>query len=169
VSAGHLRHPERLHPTINVDRVTASVSWTRGSADRRSAVTLVWGRNARDTLQAFCAGFSARCESLPEYLPRRITDAFLAEAALTRGRSHAFARVEQVDKDELFPNWHPNHPRVFPVWALSLGGSREVARRSGIGLALGAVGTLNRLPPFMDLIYGRSPKSVTAFARFTLE
>jgi hypothetical protein len=171
VSAAALRGPEILHPTIDVRRFTASVSYA-GAGRRRLQATLAWGRNRRNAdLPTSCPlaatpAFAASCAAAaPPFEPSRTSDALLAEAALRLGARHtAFARAERVEKDELFPAFDPFHVRVFPVGQIQAGYRFELKVRGPLSWGLGAAGAIAILPEFLANEYGRRPLSYWVFA-----
>jgi len=172
VSAAVLRSPEILHPGIDVRRYTASVSYAGTWGAVRPQVTLAWGRNVRSKdLPTNCPVLAARGEALvscaagPPFGPSRVSDALLAEASVPIGaRQSAFARVERVRKDEMFPGTDPFHNRVFPVGSVLAGYRRELPRPGHVRWGVGAAGALTFVPPFLQFDYGRLPVSYWIFA-----
>lgn len=167
-SAGHLKAPERLHPTIDVNRYTVSAMWS-GRSGLPMDITVAWGRNVRSQLLPNCF-FSSACASGTSgfpYPPRRVLDAFLVESSLRWGRRALFARLEHVEKDELFPGLDPFHPRVFPVSSFAMGAAHELLR-GGLGLRLGGAVGVSIVPFFIEPDYGRRPLSTWVFAQTRL-
>ena len=85
VSTGHLKEPEQLEPG-NIDRSTASVSWTRKNASDISSVTAGYGRNDTDHGTRQAVFVEARASRRGE---RRFTDAWKA----CRSRQHCCKRI----------------------------------------------------------------------------
>jgi hypothetical protein len=191
VSAALLRAPEILHPTIDVRRYTASVSYagggTRPSPSTHSSgaavqphtstgaavqATLAWGRNVRSAdLPTSCPLLTTRSEVMAScaagapFAPSRVLDAVLAEASLGLGARHAvFVRAERVEKDELFPSYDPFHVRVFPVGSVQAGYRYELPIRSRLRWAIGVSGAMALVPEFLANEYGRRPLSYWVFA-----
>ena len=82
-SFGHLKGPEQLAPTVDVDRSTVSVIYNTPLAENGNLqATFAWGRNKR--------------------LPGRTTDAYLFEGtAAFLARHTVFYRIEELENDEL--------------------------------------------------------------------
>jgi len=172
VSAAELRAPESLHPSLDVRRYTASVSYAGTGDGLRPRATVAWGRNVRSALlPSTCpllttrAAFVASCAAAPPYAPSRVLDAFLAEATVRlRGHDAAFVRAEHVHKDELFASADPLHNRVFPVASVQAGYRYELPFRGPVSWGLGASGAVALLPEFLAAEYGRRPLSYWIFA-----
>ena len=171
LSAAELRGPEILHPTIDVRRYTASLSYA-GAGRERPQATVAWGRNVRSAdLPTNCplattSAYVASCAAAaPPFAPSRTSDALLAEVSLRVAARHAaFLRVERVDKDELFPAFDPFHVRVFPLASVQAGYRYELPIRGRVSWGLGAAGALAILPEFLANEYGRRPLSYWIFA-----
>jgi hypothetical protein len=172
VSAAELKGPEILHPTIDVRRYTASLSYA-GSGRGRPQATVAWGRNVRSAdlptscpLATTSAVAAASCAaSAPPFAPSRSSDALLAEATVRIAARHAaFLRAERVEKDELFPSFDPFHVRVFPLGSVQLGYRYELPLRGRVGWGVGASGAVALLPEFLANEYGRRPLSYWVFA-----
>lgn len=154
VSHGFLKSPEGLHPEEDVRRTTASATWNLPlGSDRNWQTTFAWGRNDPSGGHH---GFT--------------TDAFVLDSALQLGRCTAFARGENVDKDELFGDEHDGDPlagRVFNVSKLSIGGYHSVP----FGKAAFDVGGLLSkygLPRAIQPRYGSDPTSFMLFTRLRI-
>lgn len=149
VSHGFLREPERLEPG-NQRRTNASVSWTRTRATGYSAVTLAAGRTDR---------------------PYSRVHAVLVEGTHRAGGTSAYVRAERVDLETeilLFPQVvHRPHPGelVDPLWALTLGGVRDVAAVRGLSIGVGVDATAHRPPALLEITHGSRPVSLRAFVR----
>ncbi len=173
VSLAEMQGPEILHPTIDVRRYTASVSYGGGGFLRPQA-TVAWGRNVRSAdlptscpLAALPAAYATACAAPagPPYQPSRTSDALLAEATVRLGDPHAvFFRAEWVEKDELFPSYDPFYIRVFPVSSVQAGYRYELPLRGPVALGLGASGAVAILPEFLANEYGHRPLSYWIFA-----
>ena len=80
-----------------------------------------------------------------------------------------FARIENVEKDELFvaPNPLAGHP--FSVSSLSLGYVYDIPVAEHLSLGLGGMGTVYDLPRGLDHAYGVNPMSYMLFTRLKLK
>jgi hypothetical protein len=145
-SAGRLESPEQTEPAVDVDRLTASATYHRSWERAEWGTTLAWGQNAAD--------------------PGENLDAYLLESAIAIDERHTiFARVERVEKDELFPPADPLSEKSFGVGKASLGYVFDFLRRGEFRIGVGGVGSLAILPDSLDPVYGSDPTSVTAFVR----
>ena len=173
ISAAALRAPEILHPTIDVRRYTASVSYAGGGA-RQPRAMLAWGRNVRSAdLPTSCPLLTTRSDTIAScaagtgvpFGPSRVLDAVLAEASVRVGaRQAVFLRAERVEKDELFPSSDPFHIRVFPVGSVLAGYRYELPVGGHVSWGIGAAGALAVVPEFLAKEYGRRPLSYWIFA-----
>jgi hypothetical protein len=144
VSAGHLTSPEQLEPDVDVDRVTAGVSYNRRLGAGNWQMTAMWGRNRKEG---------------------RNQDGGLLEATWWSGHRHTvFARAELVEKDELFEEEPLSH-EIFTVGKLSVGYVYDFARVGPIDLGIGALGSLFLIPDGLKPSYGNQPASFMVFAR----
>ena len=132
MSWGHLKSPEQLFPSNNINRGTASLSYTKTWRDGWSATTLAVGRNWQQGIDTL--------------------DAALLESSLNLHTIHTFfTRLEYVQKDDLIPDiplssivgfgrivdYHPFRPQgtsgpvvlnIFGVEQFSLGYIYDFAR-----------------------------------------
>jgi hypothetical protein len=143
-SIGRLEHPEALEPGSQW-RETASVEYNRPLAAGNWATSLIWGRVhkiATDTT----------------------LNSYLLESTLNfLERDYAFTRLEQVDKDELFPQ-AAVHP-VYRIGAYTFGGERDLIHNRAWQLGLGADVTFYSKPSALDASYGSNPVSFQIFLR----
>ena len=95
-------------------------------------------------------------------------DACLLESALTRGRDTVFGRVENADKNELFPEGDPRDGTVQNVSKISVGYFRTLSVSGHVALDLGGLVSRYALPSALDSTYGKDPTSFMLFARFKL-
>ena len=147
-SIGRLEHPEALEPGSQW-RQTASLEYNRTLAAGNWATSLVWGRVHK----------VAEGPSLDRNL-----NGFLAESTLNfLKRDYAFARLEVVDKDELFPQ-ATTHP-IYRIGAYTFGGVRDFIQNSAWQLGLGADITVYSKPAVLDAAYGNYPVSFQIFLR----
>ena len=196
VSGGHVKSPEVLVPSLNVDKLTASVSYNRPLRRGNWASTLVWGRSS----DPYGAGNS-----------------YLFESALRfRDKNTLYTRLELVDKISLLadniwgrpglggcqlvpvgstvnlqtapaakkaqavyrhhfpvdPNPTPIDPcppilnQSFRVGGFTFGGTRDFFANGKIRLGVGADLTVYHMPAALDPVYGNNPVSYRIFLRF---
>ena len=148
VSYGALKSPEQLEPGVDQHRITASATYNRPLASGNWQTTLAWGRN--------------------DDSPGHTLDAVLLESALNLGRHTLFARVEDVQKDELFEPPSPLAGQVFRVAEASLGYVYDLPVSKHVALGLGAMGTVNFVPDALRPAYGDTPLGWMPFVRLKL-
>jgi len=147
VSQGRIESPEQLEPDVDQDRTTASalVDGGWGSSGHWEAM-LAWGQD-RDH-------------------PGHTTNAYTVEGALAiDAKQTVFARVEHVQKDELFVAPDPLAGRVFAVGEVTAGYRFDFARGEHTALGIGAAATLSRIPSELVGAYGTHPAGVLVFVR----
>jgi hypothetical protein len=149
ISHGRLKSPEQLEPDVNQDRTTASAIYDGQWSGGRWEGTFAWGRNQNH--------------------PGHTLDALAAEAAVRLGEEHTLlARVEHVQKDELFAATDPRAGQVFEVGALSAGYRYEAWESTHAALGIGALGTVSLVPGALRGTYGARPASALLFAHLEL-
>jgi hypothetical protein len=151
VSTGHLKDPEQLEPG-NVQRTTASASWTRRNALDFSAVTIGYGRN--DT------NHGAR-------------NAVFVEGSRRDGPYTFYGRFEglQVETALLLTDVAFEGPApdlTSPVFAFTAGAVREMLDVSGFRVGFGTDVTLYGVPSSLEPAYGSHPVSFHVFFRLQL-
>jgi hypothetical protein len=147
-SVGHLVSPEQLEPGIDIRRSTASLTYN-APLGLWWQTTLAFGRNSPSSGAA--------------------TDAWLLESAVKPAPAHTvFARLERVDKDELFESGAPLAGRTFTIGKLSLGYIYDVWHGAGLSLGLGALVSSYSYAASLDSSYGARPTSFMVFARARL-
>ncbi|HEY7405732.1 MAG TPA: hypothetical protein VIB39_19560 [Candidatus Angelobacter sp.] len=152
-SFAHLTSPEDLHPTEDVQRMTASVMYNRPLTHGSWASTLLWGRNhVLESGQVF--------------------NGYLAESTLQFATSNrVWGRVENVDRtNELLLGKQPEPPGfeeafLARIQAYTAGYDHDFHMIPGIATALGAQVTLYGKPAFLNPIYGEHPAGVILFMR----
>ena len=147
-SYGFIKAPEQLEPGVDQHRITASATYNRPLAGGNWQTTLAWGRN--------------------DDSPGHDLDGVLLESALNRGRSTLFARLEDVQKDELFASASPLAGQVFRVAEASLGYVYDLPLSRRVALGIGAMATLNILPDVLKPSYGDAPIGWMPFLRLKL-
>ncbi len=149
VSHGFLKSPEALHPDEDVNRTTASASYSkRLGSEAFVNATALWGMNKTP-------GHDAE-------------HAALLEAALRRSRLVAYGRYEWVQKstEELaLDEGVYGHDARYPVQALTLGAGYDVLRKSAIRAMLGTQGTVYKADKALEGLYGRYPLAAEVYLR----
>jgi hypothetical protein len=149
VSYGRINSPEQLEPDVNQDRATASAMYDGHWSGGHWEGTVAWGRNWND--------------------PGHTLDAFTAEATTQIAEKHTvFARVERVEKDELFLATDPRAGQIFSVGELTAGYRYDFWHSPHIATGIGALGTLAYVPKDLRNDYGSSPASILVFAHIAL-
>jgi len=143
VSAGHLKDAEvadvggiaaPLAPRVTVNRVTASLSYTRTSAPRVWASTLAWGRNSE---------------------PGIATNAILAETNVTlEDRDAWFGRLEATGKTADDLDLVGVAGDAFTVGKLQGGYTRYLSAVRGFKPGVGVVVSLGLVPESLKTVYG---------------
>jgi hypothetical protein len=152
-SFAHLTSPEDLHPTEDVQRMTASVMYNRPLARGSWASSLIWGRNC--VLQT-----------------GQVFNGYLAESTLQFAvNNHVWGRIENVDRtSELLLGKQPEPPGfdeefLARIQAYTAGYDHDFRLIPGLATALGAQVTLYGKPAFLNPIYGEHPAGVILFVR----
>jgi hypothetical protein len=187
-SLGTLRAPERLHPGIDLTRLTFTATYAGTIGPVVSHTTIGFGRNNRprtlipvlEARRTFPPPVLAHYLSLVDstgipsdslilLFPARVQRALLLETMARWGPATLIARLEWAEKDELFPTADRRHSTVFPVGKMSLGYVQDVIVREGLRLGVGVAGSLDVLPSELRAEYGRWPGSYVVFTRVLLE
>jgi hypothetical protein len=157
VSAGHLVSPERQEEG-DVVRTTASVQYSR-PLDRGTSwsTSLIWGRNHQTAT-------------------RRNLNSWLLETLYPATRRNFLtARLEMVDKDELFatqPAIEESLARTagstFRIQAYTVGYTRDIATVHDVEAGIGANVSTYRIPAAIQPYYGERPWGVNIYLRFRL-
>jgi hypothetical protein len=146
VSYGFIKSPEQLEPDVNQHRLTASATYNLPLAHGNWQTTLAWGRNMEQ--------------------PGPTLDGLLLESAAIWYRHTVFARVENVQKNELFQPPSPLAGDIFRVSEFSLGYVYDVPVLDHLAAGVGAMGTVDFLPSKIGPAYGSdNPVSFMAFLR----
>jgi hypothetical protein len=159
---GRLDTPESLHPDHSVNRVVASVLYSRASeAGSRWTNAVVFGMNRP------VAEHGEEEEEEEEAQP---TSAVLFETSLSRRATTILGRVEYVEKsaEELVipPTAGVLPERVFGLGSVSLGFLRDLGTIKGLTLGVGAVGTVSFVHEALEAFYGsRNPRGGMVFLR----
>jgi hypothetical protein len=149
LSARRLHSPEQLEPDVNVDRTTASVIYNSQLSGNDWQTTFAWGRDAPNG--------------------GTVTDAYLLESAVNFQKTHTlFARLERVEKNELFLHPNPLADEVFRVNKLSVGYVYDFPTEKRFKFGLGGLVSAYSLPSELNTVYGH-PTSYMIFARLKLQ
>lgn len=149
LSYGWLNSPEQLEPDVNVDRITASVSYHKSWRKNHWQTTLAWGQNRNH--------------------PGAVLDGFLLESTVRFHDTHTlFGRAERVEKDEFFPVGHPLDGSRFTVNKVSLGYIYDFPKMQGVTFGVGGLGSVHLLPEGLEPAYGDTPLSCMLFVRAKL-
>jgi len=147
-SYGFIKSPEQLEPTVDQHRITASATYNRYLGGGNWQTTLAWGRNFDE--------------------PGRALDGVLLESAYSLGRHDLFARLEDVQKDELLVPPSRLAGQVFRVAEASLGYVYNLPLADHVALGLGGMGTVNIVPAAIRPAYGGTPWGWMPFLRLAL-
>src|SRR6266550_4585758 len=135
-SHGYLKSPEALEPNANRHRTTSSVIYNVPlGLDSNWATTFVWGQN--------------------NTTGEGKTQSFLLESDFQRGRNTFYTRLERVEKSghELVLIG-ADSPKVFPIFAASLGYVRDLTHGNGLDVGLGGQFTIDHRPSDLNRYYG---------------
>jgi hypothetical protein len=148
-SYGHIDSPEQLTPDVNTDRFTISASYNRKFKDADWQTMFAWGRNSNS--------------------PGDDLHAFLLESTVVFKSTHTvFARLERVQKDELFhddPQYPQYEEKSFDVNKTCCGYIYDFPRFKQMRFGIGGSIDINILPQKLHAVYGRIPIGYMAFGR----
>jgi hypothetical protein len=149
VSHGFIKSPELLHPGEDVNRTTASATYSKifGSKSMLNA-TALWGMNK-------IKGHDGE-------------NAILLEAEWRKHKLAIFSKYEWVQKglEELDLDENQfGHDAVFPVNAFTLGFNYDILKMGKSNLAAGAHGTLYHADKRLDPLYGKNPMALEVYLR----
>jgi hypothetical protein len=80
-----------------------------------------------------------------------------------------FARLENVDKDELFTSSDSLYDRVFKISKMAVGYSMEFGHADHVLAHLGVEISSFIKPKALDAFYGSNPYGLMVFMRFNLK
>jgi hypothetical protein len=148
VSTGHLISPEQLEPG-NIERTTASVSWTRRNASDIASVTVGYGQNDTD---------------------HGVRHAFFLEGSRHADLNTVYGRLEtvQVETALLQVDQVPHGPAADladAVLAFTMGAVRDVLNWRGFTGGIGADISLYGVPDALRPMYSPHPISAHVFFR----
>jgi len=152
-SFAHLTGPEALHPSEDLQRMTASLMYNRPLSRGNWASTLLWGRN-----HSLATGENF--------------NGYLAESTLRFSQhNNIWGRIENVDRTtELLLNGSAEPPGfdesfLARVQAYTIGYDREFSRIPYLSTAIGGQLTLYGKPNALTPAYGAHPAGVVLFLR----
>jgi hypothetical protein len=146
VSTGHLIQPEELEPG-NIERTTASASWTRQRGTSMSAVTLGYGVNNTD--------HGTRHAMLAEATRREGTVAVFGRFEVLQPEVDLLLRGASLDSDD----------KASTLAAFTAGVARDVVSVRGFEGAVGGEVTLYAVPEVLRSTHGDQPVSFQLFFR----
>jgi hypothetical protein len=135
VSTGHLTSPERFEPG-DVQRTTATASWTRVNGGNIDAVTAGFGMNEE---------------------PSHLRQGVFVEAARHHGLNTIYGRAEVLKIDP--------HIAGVAAGIFTIGGVRDILSGHGLEGGVGAATTLYFTRALLDPFYGTRPMSFQVFFR----
>ncbi len=145
VSVGRLARPERQEPG-DVVRSTASIHYTRPMEGASWSTSLIWGRNHKT-------------------IDQHDSNSYLLETVFPiRRKNFLTARLELVDKDELFDE----HAENFRIGAYTFGYTRDIGTFHNAQTGIGANFTTYSTPAAIKPVYGDHPVGFSVFARVRL-
>ena len=152
-SFAHLTSPEALHAEEDVQRMTASVMYTRPLLAGSWASTLVWGRNhSLENGENF--------------------NGYLAESTLEFIKGNrVWTRIENVDRTNELLLGKQAEPLGFEetflarIQAYTIGYDHDFSLIPGLSTALGGQVTFYGKPDFLTPIYGEHPAGAILFIR----
>lgn len=149
VSYGHLISPEQLAPNVDVDRLSASVTYNKAFKYGNWQTTIAYGENWNN--------------------PGNALPAYLAESAVTVYEKYTFfGRGEFVYKDELFQEGNPFDGKVFSAGKAEAGLLYDFLKTSNLSFGIGYSASLVFYSDDLDGDYGDAPWSNMLFARVAL-
>jgi len=149
VSYGHLVSSEQLTPEVDLDRLSASITYNKNFNRGNWQATIAYGEN-----------FNYPGHALPGYL---------AETAVNFCDKYTvFGRGELVYKDELFQEGSPLSGRVFTVGKAEAGCLYDFLKTKNVSLGIGYSASLFFYSNDLDGDYGDAPWSNIIFARIAI-
>ena len=149
VGHGFVKEPEEIHPGEDVNRTTASITYSKDIRGRLLNLTTLWGVNKTQ-------------HNDPEH-------AFLLEGSYALNKLTLYTRYEWIQKsaEELgLDDTQFDHHALFPVNALTLGLNYDLFRFSVIRVAGGGHLSAYMASSQLDPIYGNNPMSGQVYLRF---
>ena len=91
------------------------------------------------------------------------------EGTAETGKNTMFARIERVEKEELFPESDPRAETVFAAGRISTGYLRQALTSVHVAADLGMMGSVSLVPGSLKGVYGDTPLSASLFVRARLK
>jgi hypothetical protein len=149
VGHGFVKEPEEIHPGEDVNRTTASVTYSKDLRGRLLNLTTLWGVNKTQ-------------HNDPEH-------AFLLEGSYAMNKLTLYTRYEWIQKtaEELgLDDTQFDHHALFPVNAFTLGLNYDLFKLGVIRIAGGGHLSAYMASSQLDPIYGNNPMSGQVYLRF---
>ncbi len=152
-SMAYIKSPESLEPDINVYRTTASISHNKlfnPSVDNFTnlATSLIWGLN---TPSKGLAQNSVLLESELQFFKNNFI----------------YTKLEYVQKDTRELVLNLKDEKVYNIFSLTLGASRDIVSFDKLNLSIGAQTTLYLPQADLDPYYGKSPLAFQVYLRLS--
>jgi hypothetical protein len=145
-STGHLKDPEQLEPG-NIERSTASASWTRTNASGFSSVTIGYGRNDTEHGARGAVFLEGAHHAGPNTIYGRFEGLQVETALLLTGRVIEGPAADVKDQ----------------VLAFTAGAVRDMLHLHGFDGGFGADITWYAVPASLQPVYGNHPVSFHVF------
>jgi hypothetical protein len=169
-SAAKVSEPDRLHPSLDVIRFTASATYHRPLGSGYWQTTAAYGRNDTERLTAAPAFLppGVHIHFTPGISP--VQHSLLVETGLRFANAHClFGRVEWAEKNELFLAADRRHDVVYDVAKFSAGYIFDFLTASWARSGAGLYASLFEVDSELEFVYGKTPWSFGVFLRLTLE
>ncbi|HTH56946.1 MAG TPA: DUF2911 domain-containing protein [Cyclobacteriaceae bacterium] len=146
-SRAFIKSPESLDPTLNINRTTASLIYSKKrTGDKLLTASLVWGYNDE--------GGDHQEHSI------------LAEGNYQLKKTAIYGRYEAIEKSsEELQLFSVIGDQILSIQSLTVGLNQTIATWFKTSVALGAQGTLSFIPDVLNTFYGRSPLSAQVYVR----
>lgn len=148
VSHAFIKSPEALHPGEDINRTTASATYSVNSGkDKFTNITILWGLNKVKAHDA--------------------ENALLLEATQTFSKLAIYGRYEWVQKsvEELNLDESVFGETLFPVHTFTLGTSYDILSIGKTKIALGGQLSLYKADSRLDILYGTNPMAGQVYLR----
>jgi len=148
VSHGFIKSPEALHPDEDINRTTASATYSRPVSNGTFDATALWGMNKiRD---------------------QKAANAFLLEGSWKKNKVILYSRYEWVQKSTeelaLDENIYGQNS-VYPINTLTAGLSYDLFKIGQLNIAGGGQLTFYHADERLDKLYGKNPMAFEVYLR----
>lgn len=160
-SFGYLKSPEALSPNSDTFRATSSITHNKTFNKKYNdftnlATTLVWGMNIPISTSETDHHMSTPLNSL------------LLESNLQYKKDNfLFAKMEYVQKNDHELVLNLNSEKIFNVFTLTFGGSRNIFTYLNTVLSAGAQASIYFPQSDLEQFYGKTPLAFQAYLRLT--